>query len=188
MRKIFAGAMAFSVIGAVILGGALAWRDSESFVGVSQVGNTSWDLDGPLCTEETVSFFGGDEVSDCHDFPGTLTDDVLLTSFLLGPSGDEVDIAYGSIENNSDSTFNIKLAGGDVVITSATPNSCAKSNFAGTVRGLGADHASPIAPGHHGGQFAAAIQVVPNANEACMGAFVGWQVTIFADTVSGGPQ
>jgi hypothetical protein len=39
MRKIFAGAMALSMVGAIILGGALAWNDSESFVGVSRVGN-----------------------------------------------------------------------------------------------------------------------------------------------------
>jgi hypothetical protein len=183
MRKIFAGAMAFSVIGAIILGGALAWNDSESFVGISQVGSFAWDLDGPLCTDETIP-----DIAPCHDDPGTLAHDPVLTFFLLGPAGDQIDIAYGSIENDSDSAFNIKFVGGEVLITTIdSPNPCSSSNFAGVVGGLGLMHSESIQPGEHGGQFFAAIQVVANANEGCIGALVGWQTNIFVETAGGGP-
>jgi hypothetical protein len=183
MRKIFAGAMAFSVIGAVILGGALAWNDQESFVGISQVGSFDWDLDGPLCTDETIP-----DIAPCHDDPGTLTNDPALTFNLLGPAGEEVDIAYGSIENSSDSNFSIKFVGGEVLIGEiVAAGLCNSANFAGLVSGLGAMHAEPIEPGEHGGQFRAAIQVVSNANEGCIGATVGWQTNIFVETAGGGP-
>jgi hypothetical protein len=113
----------------------------------------------------------------------------LLTFNLLGPAGEEVDIAYGSIENSSRSTFNIKFIGGEVLIgTIVSPNLCNRANFAGVVSGLGAMHAEPIEPGEHGGQFRAAIQVVRNANEGCLDALVGWQTNVFVETTGGGPQ
>lgn len=45
MRKIFGGAMAFSMVGAVVLGGVLAWSNSETYDETSQVGLLDFDLD-----------------------------------------------------------------------------------------------------------------------------------------------
>jgi hypothetical protein len=44
MRKIFGGAMAFSMVGAVVLGGVLAWSNSQSFNQSATVGSLAFSL------------------------------------------------------------------------------------------------------------------------------------------------
>ncbi len=44
MRKIFGGAMAFSVVGAVLLGGVLAWQASDAVHSQNQVGAGGLDV------------------------------------------------------------------------------------------------------------------------------------------------
>jgi len=96
MRKIFGGAMAFSVVGAVLLGGVLAWQASDAVHSQNQVGaggldvriDTSWpDANGP-------------------------------DGVIIGPNGHETDVALLDVTNTG--TFNLKFACTD----SNNPASC----------------------------------------------------------------
>lgn len=54
MRKIFGGAMAFSMVGAVVLGGVLAWSNSRSYNGTAQVGSLDFSLGTPAHNNDRI--------------------------------------------------------------------------------------------------------------------------------------
>ena len=121
MRKIFGGALALSVLGATVLGGALAWNDTQEELGVALVGTVDWELNA---------------------YP---------TANVLGPNGAEAVVSYLTIENTGTAlaNFNIKYGDGTVVIGNLVGDqTCNRGNFSGTVRGLGLDWDEPIAPGN----------------------------------------
>lgn len=163
MRKIFAGAMLFSVIGAVILGGTLAWQSTVQVAhnqGVS-VGTLAF---GSFYTQETDA--------------------------LLGPDGYTTVVGHGTLSNTGN--FNIALLASSphtkVVIRDVDANhaACDVDNFVGTVEDL--FPGQTLAPGDtQADAYRVKIKVIEGAPEACMGAFVLYDVFITAGSLGGGP-
>jgi hypothetical protein len=169
MRKIFAGAMLFSVIGAVILGGTLAWQNTQLVATnvVVPVGTLGW---GSIYVQETDA--------------------------LLGPNGYVTTVGHGTLSNTGD--FNIKLlaSGSSVLIRNVDSghSSCDPWNFWGTVQDL--TGGTVIAPGTSfadgpngpGMAYRVLIGVKDNAPFACMGALVTYDVYITIETTTNGGQ
>ena len=157
MRKIFGGAMALSALGAVIMGGALAWTDSQEVFDTAAVGTMGWDL---------------------NYLPGFTPE--------LGPDGEGFqEVGAGNITNTGD--FNLLLKDSAVVISNVVPfgfggGSCASDNFEGKVTGVGVAWDEPVAPLASGGEFVASIAVKAGAPEACQGDLVTYAVQIEVTT------
>jgi hypothetical protein len=167
MRKVFAGAMLFSVIGAVILGGTLAWQNTKK-IGETQtvdVGFLDW---GSVYTQN----------SDAQ----------------LGPNGYQNQIGIGSISNSGE--FNLSLLGGLIVIrnvqTIATPGSshanCDTDNFFGSVESLVPPGDGFFAPGVTvEDAYVVKMSVADTAPNSCMGATVSYDVYVTVGTLGNSP-
>lgn len=167
MRKVFAGAMLFSVIGAVILGGTLAWQDTRRVAAnqTVEVGILEW---GSIYTQS----------SDAQ----------------LGPNGYQNTIGFGTLSNTGE--FNLALLGGQVLVTNvrtlATPGSshanCDTDNFFGSVETLPFDGDGYIAPGQTVDRaYIVKMQVADTAPVSCMGATVTYDVFVTVGTLGNSP-
>jgi hypothetical protein len=169
MRKVFGGAMIFSIVGAIVLGGALAWNSSKTQGPFPvSVGTLSWQF-----------FYGQDPSAE------------------LGPDGNITRVGQGWIENDGD--FQIALNDpnpGSVFIQNVSPghDNCNVNNFFG---GLNSDQKGDTHPvdsgtvGPHGnktgGDFWVDIGVAANAPTACIGATISYTVTVNIHTISPNP-
>lgn len=167
MRKVFAGAMLFSVIGAVILGGTLAWQNTKR-----------------VATDQTV------EVGFLEWNAGY----VQSSDAQLGPNGYTNTIGIGFIENTGE--FNLAFLGGIVVIKNvsglATPGnthaSCDADNFFGSVEALVPPGDGYYAPGVLvEDAFVVKIAVANTAPNSCMGATVTYDVYVTMGTMGNSP-
>jgi hypothetical protein len=152
--------MVFSVIGAVILGGTLAWSSSKTLQNNTvSVGSLNWD----------TSFSPA-------------------PSGIIGPNGATNLVGHGSIANNGD--FEIALnAGASVVIiknVDAGHSACDANNFRGTVQSLFTD---PIALGETvEDAYHVLMTVDEHAPNSCIGAVVTYDIRITVATSDNGPS
>lgn len=179
MRKIFGGAMGFSLVGAVLLGGVLAWSGEETVSGENEVGVIDFDLDNEL-----------------------------FLSPKLGPDGGAaLDVYQADVHNHGDFRLSYNTASGltidEVNFDGDNLNNaeavCNKSNFAGGVRydpaaivpnPVPGGFDQPIDPGHAttGRPIRVAISVVAGASNDCQGKDVEWTARIIFNTVNGAPN
>jgi hypothetical protein len=181
MRKIFGGAMAFSVVGAVLLGGVLAWQASDAVHSQNQVGS------------------GGIDVDIDDSWPGANGPDGVI----IGPNGHETDVALLDIENTG--TFNLKFACTDpnmpgtcvtgvVVIDEVSPSglpdetTCGSHNFSGYTKFHLANGNSFLAgEGNLGDELNDALKVVLGVAEtaplSCQNDWVSWTAVVQMVTV-----
>jgi hypothetical protein len=163
MRKIFAGAMLFSVIGAVILGGTLAWQNTQLVADneTVDVGTLQW---GSVYTQSTNA--------------------------QLGPNGFTSTVGFGTLANTGD--FNIVLLAdqSSVVIVNVDQGhaSCDTVNFSGAIQDLtgGSTIAAGTSWANGGDAYRVVMTVAANAPFACMGATVTYDVYITVGTVTNG--
>jgi hypothetical protein len=167
MRKVFAGALIFSVIGAVILGGTLAWQNSK-LVASNQtvdVGILDW---GSVYVQNSDA--------------------------LLGPNGYTNQVGIGSLVNSGE--FNLALLGGQVVIRNvatvfnpgAGHGSCDADNFFGSVESLVPAANGYLSPGEAlEDAYVVKIGVAAAAPTACMGATVTYDVYVTVGTLGNSP-
>jgi len=176
MRKIFGGAMAFSMIGAVVLGGVLAWSNSQELDGSSVVGSISWSV----CHTGTVA-----PVCPLGDGP---------TGDYIGPDDDHIvwvdnrHIVNTGLPGDFRIQFDPAASKVDITDTTDTPvnsqtdqNNCAVVWFGGSVAAIGINDV--LNPGDVGAPFRIGMQVHPGAPTACMGDTVSWKATITVKTV-----
>ncbi|GAB4327184.1 MAG: hypothetical protein Kow0010_10630 [Dehalococcoidia bacterium] len=177
MRKIFAVAALVSVAGAVILGGAFAWRTSDSARGAALVGSNGFSISySPNCTATFNEPFLDVDVGDA-EAEGPIAPIPCAT--LIGPNGTTTEVGRGAGKNDGD--FDLVVVGGDVKIRAVhyADRECQPAHFNGFVRLL--DPGRPIPPGGEGGKFAAYVGVAPGAPASCQGQLVYYRVTIVAE-------
>lgn len=173
MRKVFALAMFVAVAGAVLLGGAFAWRTSDSARGAALVGSNGFSISyQPNCT---ASF--DEPFLDEADDAGSVSPIPCAT--LIGPNGTTTEVGRGAGKNGGD--FDLVVVGGDVKIRAVhyPDRACQSSHFNGLVRLLAPGQRIP--PGGEGGKFVAYVGVVPGAPEDCQGQLAYYRVTIVAE-------
>jgi hypothetical protein len=175
MRKIFGGAMAFSMIGAVVLGGVLAWSNSQELDGSSVVGSITWAITTPGTGTDGPT---GDYIGPDDDHVVWVDNRHILNTGAPGDFSLEFDPAASKVDITD---VTDTPAGGANAPTDQ--NNCAVVWFGGTVEEIG-NH-SVQNPGDLIGQpFRIGMQVHPGAPTACMGDTVSWKATITVKTVA----
>jgi len=159
MRKIFGGAMLFSALGAAVLGGALAWTNTEvSDINTVGVGTVSFGM-------EYVQNSGA----------------------LLGPDdGINNEVGTGLVQNTGQLTIGYHSGGVEILDVTGPAGgtaACNTSNFGGAVTWLGQSSGSDLANGDIGA-FDVGMNVAPGAPDACQGATVSYVVFVTMQTVA----
>lgn len=174
MRKIFASAALVSVIGAVLFGGAFAWRTSDSARGAALVGENGFEISyQPICDGVFDEPYQADpESTEAELVP-------IPCHTLIGPNGTTTEVGRGSGKNDGD--FRLQVVGGDVEIRRLhrAVNDCSVDDFSGAVRLLSPGEVIP--PGGEGGKFAAFVSVNDGAPASCQGELLYYRVTIYAE-------
>lgn len=165
MRKIFGGAMAFSLVGAVLLGGVLAWQTEATVSDSNVVGTPS----------VAVSFTPN----------GTF----------LGPDGYAVLVGHIDVTNTGDFNLDAASPYGWVQILGVTvppgQAACGNHNFQGAGTQLTLENPSYTAINLEQGDpvvsnaLGVNIEVVAGAPGSCQGATVDWAATVVLTTVGG---
>ncbi|MFN0093722.1 MAG: hypothetical protein ACKVVT_02960 [Dehalococcoidia bacterium] len=189
MRAFFGAAAGVALLGAVVVGGTLAW-ESDQISGPQSVnvGELEWVLGYTPVSQE------------CSIDDGPL----IQCPTPIGPNGTVVLIGHVSIQNNGD--FNLTLpqwrtnpddetrdntALGEVIVesvqteTGAHHAACDAYNFFGVVRNTSWD--DEVAPGETE-SFAGAVEmaVAEEAPEACIEAIVSYRVRVVVETAGNG--
>jgi hypothetical protein len=166
MRKIFGGAMAFSMVGAVVLGGVLAWSNSHSYEESVRVGSIGFSLthehNGGRIGPNDGQYKPVDDVT-VHNTGG---DDGFTLTW------DTPHVDFEDVHNG----------GGAVDIAN-----CNISNFAGkvdTVAGVLNNGINAVGGGQSGHALVQ-IAVLSGAPDACQGDLVEYRVTINMKTMPG---
>ena len=157
MRKIFGGAMLFSAVGATILGGALAWNDTQ--------------ISGPQTVDVGAMGFAIEYVQH--------------PDALLGPNdGTPNEIGGGRLSNTGNLNLFWNAGAVEVYNVDASNATCNPSNFLGVVTpilDLGAGgELSAGAVSQEG--YVVDMSVLTSAPEACQGATVSYLVAITMST------
>jgi hypothetical protein len=172
MRKIFATAVFASLSGALLFGGAFAWRTSDSARGAALVGQNAFSIAySPHCTAQFGEAFIDADPTDAQLAP-------IPCATLIGPNGSTTEVGRGAGKNNGD--FPLAVVGGEMQIRAVhyTNRVCRSENFSGDIRIL---QPGVIRPGEEGGRFAAFIRVAPDAPSDCQGQLVYYRVTVVAE-------
>lgn len=173
MRKIFATAALTSLAGALLFGGAFAWRTSDSARGAALVGENGFAITYvPHCTADFTEPFIDTDETDAELAP-------IPCATLIGPNGSITEVGRGGGQNNGD--FPLVVVGGEMKIRAVHyPNrECRAQNFSGDIRLL--NPGQVIQPGEEGGRFAAFISVADNAPADCQGQLVYYRLTVVAE-------
>jgi hypothetical protein len=168
MRKIFGGAMAFSMVGAVVLGGVLAWSNSQSFTEDAQVGRLSFDLQW---------VHNNDRIGPNDDIY-RLTDNITITN-TGGSTGFDLLFDSGHVD--------ILDVSNPVFGTSDQAN-CGTQNFVGAIldqTGGAALLSTSANPADMQGNAAAQMKVISGAPNACQSDVVDYRVVINMKTKPG---
>lgn len=173
MRFAFGGAVSFSLIGAAVLGGVLAWSGEESVSGSNSVGAIDFELVNQLFLNPK-----------------------------LGPDGaPAADVFQADVLNEGDFRLSFSHFSGvtlnQVNFRGGGPNGaaavCNPSNFAGGVR-YDPEAVNPNGPGDgvvdigeltDGRPLRIAIGAVPGASSDCQGKNVTWTARIIFNSVPG---
>lgn len=172
MRKIFATAALTSVAGALLFGGAFAWRTSDSARGAALVGENEFNIVYTAnCTAEVAEAFLELDETDAQFAP-------IPCATLIGPNGSSTEVGRGAGKNNGD--FDLVVVGGQIGIRAVHfgERECRSQNFSGQVRLVNPGQVIP--PGGEGGRFVAFISVGDDAPADCQGQLVYYRVTIVA--------
>ena len=178
MRKIFAGAALVSVLGAVLFGGAFAWRTSDSARGAALVGENAFEISyQPVC--DGVADVPYLDVADPTDADLDSAPAPVACHTLIGPNGSTTEVGRGAGKNEGD--FKLAVVDGDVKIRRLhyAANDCSVDHFSGDVRLLSPGEIIP--PGGEGGKFVAYVAVNDSAPVSCQGELVYYRVTIYAE-------
>lgn len=173
MRKIFATAALTSLTGALLFGGAFAWRTSDSARGAALVGENGFEITyAPHCTAEFAEPFIDTDATDAELSP-------IPCATLIGPNGSLTEVGRGAGKNNGD--FPLVVVGGEMKIRAVHFNNreCRAENFSGDIRLL--QPGQVIRPGEEGGKFAAFIKVNQDAPDDCQGQLVYYRLTVVAE-------
>ncbi|MCC6381619.1 MAG: hypothetical protein IT304_03875 [Dehalococcoidia bacterium] len=161
MRKIFGGALLFSVVGAVLFGGVLAWKSTQIASNNSAtVGDLNWTL---LYTPNNS---------------------------LIGPNGNDVKVGEGAVTNNGDFNIKLDApAIGEVTVSSVDVGHqlCQVTNFHGAVYAKLGSSLAVIPDGGTGGDFYVNMLVDQNAPLSCVGATISYDVAINVITTGSNP-
>lgn len=179
MRKIFATAALTSVAGALLFGGAFAWRTSDSARGAALVGENEFAITyAPHCTADFAEPFIDTDDTDAELAP-------IPCATLIGPNGSNTEVGRGAGKNNGD--FPLVVVGGEMKIRAVHYDNreCRAENFAGDIRLL--DPGQVIRPGEEGGKFAAFIKVGQDAPDDCQGQLVYYRLTVVAENPNATP-
>jgi hypothetical protein len=149
MRKIFGGAMLFSALGAVLLGGALAWNATETIYGSNVVGTVDFDLVNANYTNNQ-----------------------------LGPNGSPaIEVVQAEIDNNGSFSLYLQTATTDVYDVNSFDATCLEAHFigGGHIEGGSALQTNPeVPPGATEGWVVGTVATDSIAPEACQGSTVFW--------------
>ncbi|MGD9932638.1 MAG: hypothetical protein AB7T37_02885 [Dehalococcoidia bacterium] len=169
MRKIFGSSMLLSMVGATVLGGALAWdATQQTDIEVVQTGTIAFDME----------YLTGDDVPAVAPYNGPYTT-------TIGPNdGQFKRVGVGSLENVG--SYNLVFGGGLVSIISTSGGGgllsqvCDVNNFEGKVSPGAELLFDPILEPNtsQGAGFVVDLAVKTTAPESCMGVDVSYIVTI----------
>ena len=162
MRKIFAGATIFSLIGAALLGGVFAFTVSDHINGQNTVGE------------------GGIEL-----------DEQQLLDNLLGPNGSDVVVALADIDNVGDFHVHefggevhisevSQCAPGDELCEDTLK--CNTTHFGGFIWYEGVDYLEPGDLSEGDAQVSVFVTMAEDAPPTCQGRVVSWNAWITAET------
>lgn len=156
MRKIFGGSLAFSLVGASLLGGVFAWTLSDSQQARVAVGTGQFEL-----------VYNQDPDA------------------LLGPNGTEVRVGGGGGEAKGDFVLMAGPESGKLTIKNVQSDRglCTVADFSGRIDVL--TPLQEMVPGEGAGdwEFAAYITTNEDARVNCMGALVTYEIQVDAETV-----
>ncbi len=166
MRKIFGGTMLLSIAGAIILGGAFAWTNSQT-TGENniKIGSVTWDLN---YEQEPAVYLGPNDG----------------TSRIIGD---------GWITNHSNSNFALRIVGGTVNIDHVIPTVCGVSSYFGSkVYSQDGTGLQVVDPGHTGhrdeepgltaGRYNVEMSLNSGTPDSCAGAQVAYTVRVDVNT------
>ena len=173
MRKIFATAALTSLAGALLFGGAFAWRTSDSARGAALVGENEFAISyAAHCTADFAETFIDVDETDAELAP-------IPCATLIGPNGSTTEVGRGAGKNNGD--FPLVVVGGEMKIRAVHYDNrdCRAENFSGDIRLL--NPGQVIRPGEEGGRFAAFIKVAQDAPVDCQGQLVYYRLTVVAE-------
>jgi hypothetical protein len=162
MRKIFAGATIFSLIGAALLGGVFAFQVSDHIEGENTVGN------------------GGIELDEQQLLPN-----------LLGPNGSDVVVALADIDNVGDffvKDFGGEVHISEVSQCAEDDEECVDTlkcnttDFGGFIWYEGEDWLAPHDDGNGDAQVSVFITMAEDAPDTCQGRVVSWEAWITAES------
>jgi hypothetical protein len=175
MRNVFAGAALVSVLGAVLFGGAFAWRTSDSARGAALVGENGFEISyQPVCDGiADVPYLDDTEPTDAELLPAP------ACHTLIGPNGSTTEVGRGAGKNTGD--FKLSVVDGEVKVRRLhyAANDCSVDHFRGDVLLLSPGEIIP--PGGEGGKFVAFLSVADGAPAGCQGELVYYRVTIYAE-------
>ena len=108
MRKIFASAALVSVVGALLFGGAFAWRTSDSARGAALVGENGFEISyQPVCDGVADSYLDDAEPTDA-----AVDLAAVACHTIIGPNGSNTEVGRGAGKNEGD--FKLAVVGGEV--------------------------------------------------------------------------
>ena len=167
MRKVFGSTMLLSIVGAVLLGGAFAWKNSKSSSeNTIAIGKVTWTM----AYEQEPNIY-------------------------LGPNdGVQRIIGDGAIANDPSSNFALRLTGGNVTIDHVIPTVCGvPAYFSGAVNPD--DSSGLVNPGQGdllgddggpgqltAGQYHVLLGLDSTTPDTCAGATVAYIVTVNVTT------
>lgn len=165
-RGFFGAGMVFSLVGAGVLGGVLAWSNSTKVSGQAAVGDISFD-------------FGADN-SLLHGRPVYLK------------AGETFVVAQGKLRNTGAFRITIDPQSTVEVLDVTNPalippesRPCAASDFSGSILSTADPSAGPL-PGQEGAPFNIYLTMSPDAPAACRDQDVSYAIRIIARTAGGG--
>lgn len=156
MRKIFGGSLAFSLVGASLLGGVFAWTLSDSERDQVAVGTGAFEL-----------VYNQDPDA------------------LLGPNGTEVRVGGGGGEATGDFVLKAGNESGKLTIKNVQSDQglCTVADFSGRIYVLTPDEEMVPGDGEGDWEFEAYITTNEDARVNCMGALVTYEIQVDAETV-----
>jgi hypothetical protein len=175
MRKVFAGATIFSLIGAALLGGVFAFQVSDHASGENQVGYAGLEIS----EFQQVTEYRCDMYQYCGEMP-----------VLIGPNGQDNIVAVGELNNPG--MYLVGNFTGEVKINSTADEyergpdvqKCNTTDFHGWVWFEGEGQLDPNDYDLGDEKFSVLVGPVEDAPDSCQGNWVGWEVWIFGETIA----
>ncbi len=182
-RLFFVSTAAVTLAGALLMGGALAWKTADSARGAAIVGSNGLEIRYQShCPEPRP--LPGDVVLPADADAADIDADAVACLTLIGPNGARTLVGKGAATNTGD--FDLRVVGGDLRVThvinrnqaSSLDRLCTRDDFKGAVEITGDPN---LAPGETGAEFAAFLALAASAPASCQGDIVLYRVTVEAE-------